>query len=654
VNTASISTLSVPYSTYFGGGSPSNAIAQGGGIAVDTAGNIYFSGTTNFFNSQETLSGGNSGDFPILNAYQPCLDSTPPTTITYPVTCTAPTTTPYPTDAFVAKLNPAAAQTASSQLIFSTYFGGSGDETGPAITIDTGAANIYLTGSTNSASGISPNDIVLPISVAPFQMCLDTPVNPTPPATCTVAGGVGVPTDAYVARLTNITGATGSSTTVGLAYFSYLGGTGNDSGLAIAVDPAQGALITGATSSIDFPVSTAIGPIQSHLACATAGCSNAYFAHIFTSTQSGQSTVGSYVTYFGGNGTDRGTSITLDPSLNTYFAGDTTSTNLETENAVQPTLVGTKNAFAVKLRTESNLCILNCPAPVVSPPGGVVGAGTAVTVTFTVTNQGPDLATDITVLGQLFFTSAGGSSATFSSATAGSGTCSTPTSGTVSCVIPTLQSGSLATVVMVVTPSGVGTGSVQATVGNNNDTNTQNTASASFTATTFSASIAPASATVIAGGTAFYSVNVNASPGFGANVSLTCSSLPVGATCGFNPSTLSFNGSNNQSSALSVTTTARPPTTITSRKWRSPIYALWLMAPGMALLGLGGSKRRRNRLLAFLALSILFGLVVLQPACSHQKEQPVVSGTPAGTYPLTVTATSGSSTQSIGFTLTVQ
>jgi hypothetical protein len=654
VNTASISTLSVPYSTYFGGGSPSNAIAQGGGIAVDTAGNIYFSGTTNFFNSQETLSGGNSGDFPILNAYQPCLDSPPPTEQLPPVTCAAPTTTPYPTDAFVAKLNPAAAQTGSSQLIFSTYFGGSGEETGPAITIDTGAANIYLTGSTNSASGTSPGEIVLPISVAPFQMCLDTPVNPTPPATCTVAGGVGVPTDAYVARLNNITGATGSSTVVGLEYFSYLGGTGNDSGLAIAVDPAQGALITGATSSTDFPVSTAIGPIQSHLACAAAGCSNAYFAHIFTSTQSGQNTIGSYVTYFGGNGTDRGTSITIDPSLNTYFAGDTTSTNLETENPVQPTLNGPQNAFAVKLRTESNLCILNCPAPVVSPPGGVVGAGTAVTVTFTVTNQGPDLATDITVTGQLFFTSAGDSSATFTSATAGSGTCSTPNSGIVSCVIPTLQSGSLATVVMVVTPNGIGTGSVQATVGNNNDTNTQNTASASFTATTFSASVAPASATVIAGGTAFYTVNVNASPGFGSNVSLTCSSLPVGATCGFNPSTLSFNGSNNQSSALSVTTTARPPTTITSRKWHGPIYALWLMAPGMALLGLGGSKRRRNRLLAFLALSILFALVVLQPACSHQKEQPVVSGTPAGTYPLTVTATSGSNSVPIGFTLTVQ
>jgi hypothetical protein len=206
----------------------------------------------------------------------------------------------------------------------------------------------------------------------------------------------------------------------------------------------------------------------------------------------------------------------------------------------------------------------------------------------------------------------------------------------------------------VVTPNGLGTGLLQATVQNANNINTQNTASASFTATGFSSSIGPPSATVTAGATAFYSVNVTASPGFGANVSFTCSSLPVGATCGFNPSTLTFNGSGNLSSALSVTTTARPPTTITSRKWRGPIYALWLMAPGMALLGLGGSsKRRRNRLLAFVALSILFALVVLQPACSHQKEQPVVSGTPAGTYPITVTATSGSYTQSIGFTLTV-
>ena len=646
VNTNNISAASVPYSTYFGGGSPSPAIAIGGGIAVDTTGNIYFSGTTNFYNSQESLSGGGAQatDFPILNAYQPCLDTPPPTTITYPVSCTQPTTTPFPTDAFVAKLNPAAAQTGSAQLLFSTYLGGTSNDSGPALTIDNGAANIYLTGSTNSS------DFVLPISIAPFQICLDTPVNPIPPATCSVTGGTTVPTDAYVARLTNPTVTTGSTTIVGLEYFSYLGGTGNDSGLAIAVDPAEGALITGATSSTNFPVSTAIGPIQSTLN----GAQNAFFAHIFTVTTSGSNTVGSYVTYFGGNGTDRGTSITLDPSLNTYFAGDTTSSNLETESPLQAQLDGPSDAFAVKLRTTSSLCIATCPAPVVSPPGGSVGAGTAVTMTFTVLNQGPDLATDITVTGNLFFSSSDNSSATFSSGTAGSGTCSAPTGGIVTCTIPTLQSGSTASVVFVVTPNGIGNGELTATVGNSNDTNAQNSATASFTATTFSASIAPSAATVAAGNTAHYSVSVNASPGFGANVSLSCSSLPVGASCGFNPATLTFNGSGNQSSALSVTTTARPPTTITSTRWRGPVYALWLMAPGMALLGLGGSKRRRNRMLGFLALSTLFALVLLLPACSSQKQQPVVAGTPAGTYPLTVTATSGSSTQSLGFSLTVQ
>ena len=80
----------------------------GGGIAVDTTGNIYFSGTTNFYNSGSGQYGnsGQSEDFPILNAYQPCLDTPPPTVLMNPNPCSAPTTTPYPTDAFVAKINP--------------------------------------------------------------------------------------------------------------------------------------------------------------------------------------------------------------------------------------------------------------------------------------------------------------------------------------------------------------------------------------------------------------------------------------------------------------------------------------------------------------------------------------------------------------------
>jgi hypothetical protein len=647
VNTKNSGVGSIPYSTYFGGSN--GTIATGGGIAVDTTGNIYFSGTTNFFNSGEGQNGSGglqTGDFPILNAYQPCLDTPPPTVITFPVSCVQPAS-PVPTDAFVAKLNPANAQTGATQLLFSSYLGGTASDSSTGLTIDTTAASIYITGTTNSG------DFIIPTGTAAFQQCLDTPVNPVAGSVCPVITAPA-PTDAYVAKFTNPSEASGATTTgLSLSYFSYLGGAGNDSGLSIAVDTASGALVTGATSSgtigvnnplIDFPVTA--GAIQSVLT----GPQNAFFAHINTTTVVGQNTVGSYATYFGGNGTDRGTSITVDTALNTYFAGDTTSTNLEVKGALQSTLNGTNSdAFAVQLQPASDLCI-RCIAPVISPASGVISAGNPVTVTFTVINDGPDVATNIIVSGTLSTTPA----ATFNSATAGSGTCSLPSGTSVVCTIPTLQSGSTSTIAFSVTPTTAGGGSVTATVTYSNNTNPTTNNSASFTATSYSMSVSPASQTVVAGNTANYSVLVSPSQTFGANVSLTCASLPVGASCGFVPATLVFNGAASLSSTLNLTTTARPVTTISSAGWHAPFYAVWLMVPGIALFGLGSSKRRRGRLLGLILLCALFSLVILQPACSKTKQQPVVTGTPAGTYPLTVTATSGSFTQSFGISLTVQ
>ena len=647
VNTKTIGTGSVAYSTYFGGGNPSTgAIAVGGGIAVDTTGNVYFSGTTNFYNSGEGTNGTGgltTSDFPISNAYQPCLDTTPPTTITYPVTCTPPAS-PAPTDAFVAKLNPANAQTGATQLLFSTYFGGTNNDSSTSLTIDTTASAIYITGSTNSPV------FNIPTGAGIFQPCLNDPEVTTCSTTPNTTN-----TDAYVAKFTNPSESTGTTTnTVGLSYFSYLGGGGNDSGLAIAVDTGAGALVTGATNSgtnsvinnpPNFPVTA--GAIQTTLN----GTQNAFFAHIDTTTTSGTNTVGSYATYFGGSGVDQGTSITVDPSLNTYFAGDTTSNNLQVQGAFQPTFQGTTmDAFAVMLRPANSLCI-TCVAPVYSPASKVVGAGNPITITFTITNQGPDLATNITVGGQL----STNISATFTSASAGSGSiCSLPTGNTAVCLIPVLQSGSIATVAFAVTPTTAGSGSVTVTATNSSNTNQTISTTAPFTATNFSVNILPSSQTVVAGVTAAYSVQVSPAVTFGNNVSLTCGTTPVGASCGFSPATLTFNGPGPQSSTLNLTTTARPPTTISSAKWRGPFYALWLIAPGMALIGLGGKKRRRNRLLGLLVLLTLFAFIVPLPACSKAKQQPVVSGTPAGTYTLTVTATSGSFTQSVGFSLTVQ
>jgi uncharacterized repeat protein (TIGR01451 family) len=654
----------IQYSTYFGGTTPTPIAANcgappcnvGGGIAVDATGNIYFSGTTNFYNSGAGQFGnGVPGiDFPIVNAYQPCLDTIPPTVLTNPYNCSAPTTggAPYPTDAFVAKINPLGA--VGTQLLFSTYFGGVGNETGPAIAIDSGAANIYLTGETNTGA-TSTTLFNLPTGIVPFQLCLDTPpVTPPNVPPCPTITATPAPFDAYVARMTNPTqNGSGTPVNVALTYFTYLGGSGSDSASAIAVLDSQSTtlsdvVLTGTTASTNFP--TTIGAFQTTLN----GTQNAFFSQINTTTTVNQNQVGSFSTYLGGNGVDRGTGIAVDPNLNSYFVGDTTSTNFEVKNALQTTLNGTRNAFVAELGTAASLSIA-CLGQCVSPNSAIVSAGNQVTVTFTVANEGPDPATNIQVSGNVPISEG----VTFNSATVGSGTCSAPSSNGVVCQIPTLQSGALSTVTFVVTPNGICNAcSVTGTVSSANDTNTGNTATASFTAGGYTAFIDPPSRTVQAGLPAVYAVSLNPSSGaFPANITLSCSALPTGAGCSFTSNTVTLSGSGSASVGLNLTTTAQPETTVSSTGWRHPIYAFWLMVPGMALLGFGSggkaSGKRMKRLWGFLALSVLFAVVLLQPSCSTGKTQPTVSGTPSGTYALTITATSGTFSYSVPFSLTV-
>jgi uncharacterized repeat protein (TIGR01451 family) len=658
---------SIAYSTYFGGGAPSNPIAVGGGIAVDTTGNIYFSGTTNFIYTGTSP----VTDFPILNAYQPCLDQPPPLVIVtgLPV-CN--NTTDTTSDAFVAKLNNPT-NTQATQLAWSTYFGGANTETGTGIAVDAGAANVYLTGSTNSANFILPTTIS---SFAPFQLCLDDPPSPTNPnpisqASCPVIANPL--TNAYVARFNNVSGTSTTTTPVveALTYFSYLGGSmapvvspnlpvpTGDAGLAITVDPASDALITGYAQTTDFPIyppAVIQGTIQ--------GPQNAFFGRLNTATLVGQSAVGAYVTYFGGNGAngnttypgDRGTSIAIDQNLNTYFAGDTTSTNLTalglTLNPLQAQDNGGVDTFVVQLGTAADLAITN--AQLSNPTlSNQVPVGTQISTAYTITNSGPDLATNVVVLGTIPL------GTTFDSASATSGSCSsTVTTGGVACTISSMQAGSTATVTIVLTANQPGgyTSSASVSSANNIDPKPgNNSGSVSFTATAFILSVTPSAFAVpAAGDSASYTVTVTPQPVYGASVALSVSGLPGASKSSYSSPSLNLTNPAPISSTLTVSTTARPINIGSARPGRGALYAAFLAFPAITFLGFGVSlgvsfgagvgeagKIRRRRLAGLLMICVLFGLIWLQPACSGGTTPPPAGGTPPGTYNLVITAAGG-------------
>ncbi|PYN03911.1 MAG: hypothetical protein DME07_05000, partial [Candidatus Rokuibacteriota bacterium] len=226
------------YSTYLGGSS----FDEGYAIAVDAAtGNAYVTGYTD------------SPSFPTTpGAFQTTFKG-------------------GSGDAFVTQLNPE-----GSALVYSTYLGGTGSDTGFGIALGAGG-NAYVTGGTDSTN--------FPTTAGAFT-----------------SGGNG---DAFVTKL-NSAGA-------GLVFSTYLGGTGFDEGLAIAVDTSGNAYVTGDTDSTDFPTTAGAFP--------SGGTGNAFVTKLSSAGSL------SYSTYLGGNGSDQGNGIAVDTFGNAYVTGVTDSTN---------------------------------------------------------------------------------------------------------------------------------------------------------------------------------------------------------------------------------------------------------------------------------------------------------------------------------------
>ncbi|MGD0921682.1 MAG: choice-of-anchor D domain-containing protein [Terriglobia bacterium] len=188
----------------------------------------------------------------------------------------------------------------------------------------------------------------------------------------------------------------------------------------------------------------------------------------------------------------------------------------------------------------------------------------------------------------------------------------------------------------------------------------------SGTGTDFSIAVGSGSsttATVNAGQTASYILSL-APSGFSGTVTMNCAwstSQPRGTKCTISPASVNLDGTNAAQVTVSVSTTARSGAGPQPESWRAtrgrpPIvpFAIWLM--GLITLMPLAAFRRRRTCVGF-AVSVL--LVVLWVSCGGGgggggSPPPPQTGTPAGTYTLSVTATAlGVSKSPITLTLKV-
>ena len=609
LNTTYSGPPSMIYSTYFGGSNPAVATANGGGIAVDSTAsnvNMYFTGTTNM------LPGGLNGGagFPLLNAQQSCLDE--PGNHGKCVLAN-----PTNTDAFVAKINP---NLPGSSPVYSTYIGGSGTDAAFAIAVDT-SSDAYVTGSTNSAGDWGCN-------CSGFQNSYL---------------GMNGASNGYIAKIGNLTGSV-----YPLNYFTYLGGSGPDSGQDIKVDSLSAAHVAGITDSYDNTLPVTSDAFQPNYG---GGASDAFVALIYT-TLTGGTAAGDYLSYLGGSGADQGTGIALDAFNAAYVAGTTQSTNFPPgkETPLQGTLNGTQNAFVSEVGAVS---VLTVSKPTTSPSPNPVAAGTQVAFTFDIINNGPDTASDVTFYAIVPTT--GLASNASAKVTSGSGTCGPVSGTTIVCNIPTLTActnpcGVNAAVEVDVTPSitaNVSQVPVSAYAVANGATSGSNTLSQQVDVVDFGISASTSTPSINAGDTATILVNfcpTTASIAYGGySASITPSqstspSMVTATTPVFTPTPVVLSGTACATTTLSIATVPRPVSVSTLLR-RGSFYAAWLPIGGLSLAGLGiGASRKRRRWLAAMVLGLIAGAVLLQSACgSSSTSTSPGGGTQAAFYTITIT-----------------
>jgi len=309
------------YSTYLGGSLSETSY----GIAINNIGEAYITGSTA------------SADFPVVSASQQAKAGS------------------Y--DAFVAKLNQS-----GNDLMYSTYLGGAGTDTGMGIAVygisGESGWDAYVTGHTTSTDFPGP--------FAPGGWSFNR-------------GGY----DAFVAKL---------DATSGRVWTTYMGGTGDDAGTGISVSFGY-PYITGYTSSAGFPVTTVDGGGGSQL---FAGVQTTYGGGAYDAFVSGFNPSGTilYSTFLGGSDGDYGFGIVTkqDMARSLLVVGETFSTNFPTASAAQQASGGDYDAFLVRMTTANTPTVLSLSA---DPGYGMVAVnpssgGTSTPFTFKIVYTDPD------------------------------------------------------------------------------------------------------------------------------------------------------------------------------------------------------------------------------------------------------------------------
>ena len=289
---------------------------EGFAIAVDTAGNAYVGGSTDSSKFRVTA-----------NAVQPTKLNTN-------------------SAGFITEVNSTA-----TQIVYSTFLGGNTDDTVNGIAID-GQGKIHVTGTTTSTN--------FPTTASAWdRTCgadgLCSPYND---------GAWHNAEDAFYSKIDPLkTGITG------LTYSTFLGGANSDFGKAIALDKNSRAWITGTTAS------TAGFPTVQATQAVNRGNYDGFVAQ-FDPALTGTGSL-LFSSFLGGAVYDEGTGIDVDPTGDVYVVGYTASANFPVLGPLQSLSAGGNEGFVAKFGAPATAALASVSLSPATLTGGVNSTGTA-------------------------------------------------------------------------------------------------------------------------------------------------------------------------------------------------------------------------------------------------------------------------------------